>query len=148
MKNRAARLLLALACASLPALAHAETYEVKMLNRNATGAMPFEPDFRKLRPGDKIHFRAVHSGHNAASIDGMIPAGAQPFKGKINEEITVEFTQPGFYGIHCLPHYGMGMVMLVQVGEGNPADAKIPEAAPEAAKKRFRDIILRATSGK
>ena len=134
--------------ALLPAGAWAETYQVKMLNRNSTGPMPFEPDFLKLKPGDKIKFLATTNGHNASSIDGMMPPGAKPFKGKLNEEIVVEFTENGFYGIGCVPHYADGMVMLVLVGEGNLADVKIADALPEPSKKRFREIIERAKAKK
>jgi pseudoazurin len=126
-----------------PAGAWAETYEVKMLNRNSTGPMPFEPDFLKLKPGDKVKFLAKSNGHNANSIDGMMPPGAKPFKGKLNEEIVVEFTAEGFHGIGCTPHYAEGMVMLILVGEGNLEDVKIAETLPEPSKKRFREIIER-----
>ena len=37
--------------------------------------------------------------------------------GKVNQEIAVTLTEPGLYGVKCLPHYAMGMVMLIQVGE-------------------------------
>jgi plastocyanin len=40
------------------ALAHAETFEVRMLNRGAKGSMVFEPDFIELKPGDSIKFIA------------------------------------------------------------------------------------------
>lgn len=142
---KSASLLVALAVSALSSMhAWAETYEVKMLNRNSTGPMPYEPDFLKLKPGDKIKFRATMPSHNAASIESMKPAGAKSFKGKINEEITVEFTEKGFYGIQCIPHVNMGMVMLVQVGEeGNLDDVKIEPSLPPIAQKRFKDIIAR-----
>lgn len=126
----------------------AETYQVKMLNRNATGMMPFEPDFLKLKPGDKIKFLASTVGHNASSIDAMLPPGAKPFKGKINEEVTVEFTRDGIYGIKCDPHYSLGMVMLVQIGEGKLDKLKIPDAMPEPSKKRLKEIIGRVQAKK
>ena len=113
--------------AALPA--QAETFQVKMLNR---------------KPGDTVKFLATTNGHNAASIDGMLPAGAQPFKGKINEEIEVTFTESGLYGVKCLPHYAMGMVMLIQVGDADPARMQVPDAVPARAKKRFAEIVTRA----
>ncbi|THT98997.1 pseudoazurin [Lampropedia puyangensis] len=122
---------------------HAETYEVKMLNRGAQGAMVYEPDFVKLTPGDKIKFLASSNGHDAASIAGMLPEGASPFKGKINEEIEVTFTQEGLYGIKCLPHYAMGMVMLVQVGDAPLSALNVPADAPARAKQRFENIAAR-----
>jgi len=128
--------------AALPA--QAETFQVKMLNRNSTGPMVYEPEFLKVKPGDTVKFLATTSGHNAASIDGMLPAGAQPFKGKINEEIEVTFTESGLYGVKCLPHYAMGMVMLIQVGDADPARMQVPDAVPARAKKRFAEIVTRA----
>ena len=137
---------LALACAAhAPAPAWAKTWEVKMLNRNATGPMPFEPDYLHIAPGDKVKFLAVHNGHNAASIPGMAPEGAPSFTGKINEEIEVAFEQPGLYGVRCMPHYTMGMVMLIRVGDGpGPQQMQIPPEVPAAAQKRFHEIAARA----
>ena len=124
--------------------AWAETYEVKMLNRGAAGPMVYEPEFIQLKPGDKLKFLASSSGHDAVSIEGMAPAGAKPFKGKINEEIEVTFTETGIYGIKCLPHYAMGMVMLVQVGDAPLSALKVPAEAPERAQKRLHEIAARA----
>lgn len=138
---RMAGLCLALGAAPL---AWAETFEVKMLNRGASGPMVYEPEFIQLKPGDKLKFLASSSGHDAVSIDGMLPAGAKPFKGKINEEIEVEFTEAGIYGIKCLPHYAMGMVMLVQVGNAPLATLTVPAEAPERAQRRFQEIAARA----
>ncbi|MGQ0486347.1 MAG: plastocyanin/azurin family copper-binding protein [Hyphomicrobiales bacterium] len=67
-----------------PALA--EMHEVKMFNRNAEGAMIYEPQFLRTAPGDKVKFVPTQPSHNAATIEGMIPADAQPFKSRINED--------------------------------------------------------------
>jgi plastocyanin len=45
------------------------------------------------------------------------PTGAEPFKGKINQEIEVTLAAPGVYGAKYSPHYDM--VMLIQVGKGH-----------------------------
>lgn len=137
-------LILALGLLASPAAA-AELYEVKMLNRNETGGMVFEPDYLQLQPGDRVKFLATHATHNAATMAEMLPEGADSFKGQINEEIEITFTEAGFYGIKCIPHYAMGMVMLVQVGDAPASDATIPEDLPEQAAARFRAIIQRAT---
>ena len=139
-----ARLGAVLLSLSAAGAAWAETYEVKMLNRGASGPMVYEPEFIQLQPGDKLKFLASSSGHDAVSIDGMLPAGAKPFKGKINEEIEVTFTEAGIYGIKCLPHYAMGMVMLVQVGDAPLSALKVPAEAPERAQKRLHEIAARA----
>ena len=124
--------------------AAAETHEVRMLNRNDTGGMVYEPDYIRLNPGDTIKFIATHVTHNAATMPEMLPDGARPFKGRINEEIEVTFTEPGFYGIQCIPHYAMGMVMLVQVGDAAPTAASIPDSLPARVRQRFQEIIRRA----
>ncbi|WOS65613.1 pseudoazurin [Sinorhizobium fredii] len=139
-----ARLLTALVALSTPALASAETIEVKMLNRGEKGSMVFEPDFHALQPGDSVKFIATNKSHNAATIDGMVPDGHPGFKGKINEEIVVTFDRPGFYGIKCSPHYGMGMVMLIKVG-----DVELPRSYraiefPSRAKPRFDALFAAA----
>lgn len=127
--------------------AWAETIEVKMLNRGEKGSMVFEPDFLALKPGDSVKFIATHKSHNAATIDGMVPDGHPGFKGKINEEITVQFDQVGFYGIKCSPHYGMGMVMLIKVGDGELPESYRTIDFPARAKPRLEALFDAAASG-
>ena len=96
--------------------------------------MVFEPAFVKIAPGDTVKFVSTDKGHNAESINGMLPEGATPFLGKNNEDITVKFEQEGVYGIKCLPHYGMGMVAMIVVGKpGNVDQAK---AVPQVGKAK------------
>jgi pseudoazurin len=102
--------------------AQAATHEVKMLNRGEAGAMVFEPAFVKAEPGDEIVFVSTDKGHNAESIDGMLPAGVEAFKSKLGDDFTLTVTEEGIYGIKCTPHYAMGMVALIQVGEAGNAD--------------------------
>lgn len=127
---------------ALPPLATiAETHEVQMYTRNDQGAMIYEPQILKIAPGDAVRFIPVQSGHNAAIIDGMLPQGAAPFKSQINEDFTVTLTVPGSYGIKCSPHFAMGMVMLIQVGDIPQAD--FPADLPRRAKDRFTAILAR-----
>ena len=121
----------------LTAFAQAAEFEVKMLNKGAKGAMVFEPDFIKAAVGDTVKFVSVDKGHNAESIKGMIPEAAEPFKGKVSEEIVVTLTQEGIYGVKCLPHYGMGMVALIVAGEPTNLDKLKAFQAPGGAKKRL-----------
>lgn len=78
--------------------------------------MAYEPEFAAIRPGDTVQFRVGDRSHDAASIDGMTPEGFSGLKGKIDQEIAVTFERPGYYGVKCSPHAGMGMVMLIRVG--------------------------------
>ena len=128
--------LLALLLAT-PAIA--ETHEVRMLNRGAAGAMVYEPDYLRIAPGDTVRFLPTQPGHNAASIEGMLPEGAAPFKSGINKQFELTPTQPGAYGVKCSPHVAMGMVMLIEVGDS--AEVALPETLPAKAAERFRAIL-------
>lgn len=123
--------------AAAPALA--ETHEVQMYNRSENGPMIYEPSFLKIAPGDSVRFVPTQPSHNAATIDGMIPEGAESFKSKINEDFTVTLDQPGSYGIKCSPHYAMGMVMLIHVGDG--VETALPDDLPARARTRFEAIL-------
>lgn len=130
-----------------PSAAGAREWQVKMLNKGSSGKlMVFEPAFLAIKPGDSVKFIAADKGHNAESVAGMLPAGAKPFKGKINEEIAVRFTNQGVYGYKCLPHVGMGMVGVIQVGG---AANKAPAAAGAArvqgmGKKVLAELLAKA----
>lgn len=140
------KMLMALTAASavtffaLPAFA--AEIEVHMLNKGATGAMVFEPAFVKANPGDTIKFVPVDKGHDVQSVKDMIPEGAEPFKGKVNEEVKVTLTVPGAYFVKCTPHFGMGMVGLIQVGD-NPTnlDAIVAAKKPKVVQQRLEAMI-------
>jgi len=133
---------LALLVAAAPA--QAREWQVRMLNRGPDGtAMAFAPAFLAIQPGDTVRFLATDRGHNAETLPGMIPAGATPFRGRINEEIVVRFTAPGLYGYKCLPHLGMGMVGLIQVGRpANRADIARAAAQLPGLGKRVMERLL------
>lgn len=101
----------------IAAPAFAETIEVQMLNRGDEGAMVFQPDYVMAQPGDTIHFVATDRGHDAESIEGMLPDGVEPFKSELGKDFDLLVDAEGVYGIKCSPHYALGMVMVVQVGE-------------------------------
>ena len=124
-----------------PALA--ANFEVKMLNSGEMGPMVFEPALLKIAPGDSVTFVPTTKMHNAETIPGLLPEGATPFKSKQDETITVTFTVPGAYGIECEPHYKIGMIALIVVGDA-PAnlDAFKTTSMPNRAHERF-DILLR-----
>jgi pseudoazurin len=124
--------------------AAAKEYQVKMLNKGTDGSlMVFEPAYLKVAPGDSVKFLPTQKGHNAESLPGMAPDGAAAFKGKIDEEFTVKFAKEGLYGYKCLPHVGMGMVGIVQVGKAeNKADAVAAAAKiPGLGKKKMTALL-------
>ena len=143
MKKNLLALVLTAVVACSAASAMAADFEVKMLNKGAKGMMVFEPDLLKIAPGDTVKFVAVDKGHNIETMPGMLPDGAAPIKGKTSEDVTVTLTVPGVYGVKCLPHYGLGMVAVIVVGEPvNLAAAKAVKQVGKA-KKVFEEIFER-----
>lgn len=139
-----APILALLATANFAGSALAETFEVKMLNRGEKGPMVFEPDYLEIQPGDRVVFIPTHKSHNAATIDEMIPEGAEGFKSKINGQFETGFDTAGFYGIKCSPHIGMGMVMLIKVGEASVPESYKSVKLPARAKPRMEALIAQA----
>ena len=92
-------------------------HTVKMLNSGEDGSMVFEPAVLKVSKGNTIHFKAVDLSHNSASIEGMIPAGASPWAGAMNQDISITLDIDGIYVYQCDPHAMMEMVGVIQVGE-------------------------------
>ncbi|MGR3549296.1 pseudoazurin [Pseudooceanicola sp.] len=121
--------------------AGAETFEVKMLNKGDAGAMVFEPAYVKAQPGDVVKFIPTDKGHNVEDIDGMLPEGVEGFKTKFNEEFELTVEAEGVYGIKCTPHYAMGMVALIQVGEAVNLDDAAAVKQKGKAKARMADLI-------
>lgn len=122
---------------SAPAAEHV----VQMLNKGAKGAMVFEPDFVRAEPGDTIRFVPTDKSHNAETVKGMLPAGVEGFKSKINDEVIFAVDAEGVYGVKCLPHYGMGMVMLISVGAPVNLDEARAVKHPGKAKKVFEELF-------
>jgi len=127
--------------------ATAAEFEVKMLNKGSDGQpMVFEPAFLRIQPGDTVRFVSTDKGHDAETIPGMLPDGAQPFKGKLSQDVTVTFTMPGLYGYRCIPHFGMGMVGLIAVGDNTSnLDAARKVKMPPLPTKRMTALLERAT---
>lgn len=118
--------------------AFAETIEVQMLNKGADGdRMVFEPAFVQAQPGDTIRFVPTDKGHNAEVNKGMLPEGAETFKGKINEEFEVTLDAEGVYGVICKPHFAMGMVMTIAIGDVDAPGDFLEGRVPRKAKERF-----------
>jgi len=122
--------------------AGAAEYEVRMLNHGPDGMMmQFSPQLLKIAPGDSVHFVAVDKGHNAQSIDGMLPPGAKPFSGPMGEDFTLTLTEPGVYGYRCSPHGTLGMVGLIVVGKPVNEDAAKSAALPGTAGHVFAKLF-------
>lgn len=126
--------------------ANAAEVEVKMLNKSADGIMVFEPSLVRINPGDTVKFVAADKGHNVETVDNMIPEGGKAFVGKVNEELAITFDKPGVYGYKCKPHYSMGMVGMVVVGNPTNVDQAKAVAHPGKAKQVFATLFEKAAT--
>ena len=124
----------------------AAEFTVNMVNKDATGrAMQFEPAFLKVAPGDVVHFVSVDKGHNSEAMAGGFPEGAEGWKGKISQNVDVTFSVEGLYAVKCTPHFPLGMVGLVQVGDSQAnLDAIKALKFPGKAKVRIAELLVEA----
>jgi pseudoazurin len=139
---------LAAPVAFVPRPARAAEHEVRMLNVGESGIMVFEPALLRIASGDSVTFVPVDPGHNAESIRGMLPEGARPFRGALDKPVTTVFTEPGVYGIVCLPHLSMGMVALIVVDDPSPnLEAAKAVATSPRAQARFDAMFAELEAG-
>ncbi|HWJ86613.1 MAG TPA: pseudoazurin [Pelagibacterium sp.] len=132
---------LALVAFTLPA-AFAADHRIEMLDQGSDGEfMVFEPAFLKIEPGDTVTFVPTDAYHNAATIEGMLPDGAEAFASPMSEEVTITFDVPGLYGIECEPHYMMGMVAMIVVGDPVNLEAAKAVEVPEGAQDRINALF-------
>ena len=122
----------------LAAPALAADHQIQMLNKGEAGTMVFEPNYLAIQPGDTVTFVPTDKSHNVETIKDMLPEGAEVFKSKVNEEFTVTFDVPGLYGVKCTPHFAMGMVAAIAVGDELPnLDAAKAVKVPNKAQERL-----------
>lgn len=145
--NHVALIAAAFAATIMSSAAYAADHQVQLLNKGEHGVMVFEPSYVEAAPGDTVTFVPTDKGHDAASIDGMIPDGAQPFKGEISKPVTVTVDKEGVYGVKCVPHYGMGMVALIVVGKPVNLEQAKTVKQPGKAKKVFAELLSKVSAG-
>lgn len=139
MKTLSLALLALLALGATPTLA--ANVDIQLLNKGDKGAMVFQPDMVKIAVGDTVTFQPTDKGHDVDGALGNIPAAATPFKGQMSQPLTQAFTVPGVYVIKCDPHYGLGMVAVVVVGDDSSnLDALKGVKNPKKAQDRL-DLI-------
>jgi pseudoazurin len=126
----------------------AAEHEVKMLNQGREGQRNwFEPAVLHAQPGDTIHFVATDKGHNSAAV--VVPDGAEEWKGKLSQDVSVTLDVPGLYSYKCTPHFGLGMVGLIAVGHFTVnleavKGARYPGKAREVMTALLKEVQARA----
>lgn len=124
--------------------AHAAGASVEMLNKLGSERFVYSPSIVQVEPGDAVQFLATDKGHNAVSIDGMFPEGAEPVKVPFNRDAEITFVEQGVYAIKCTPHVGLGMVTLIVVGE--PQNLETVRSAAGKLPPKARDRVLEMLS--
>jgi pseudoazurin len=118
---------------------------INMKNKGADGtAMVFEPNFVRAAVGDTVKFVPVDKGHFAVTLPGLWPEGVPDAKGQPNAEFVITLPKDGLYGIKCTPHYAMGMIALIQVGNAPITDAVKAMKFPGPVGKRYEAILAEA----
>ncbi|MBS0240106.1 MAG: pseudoazurin [Proteobacteria bacterium] len=126
-----------LASVVAPRFTSAAEHIIEMRNEDNVGnRMAFEPGFLKVEPGDTVKFVPTDKGHNAESVDKVWPEGVPQVKGDFSKEVVFSAAKDGLYVFKCLPHFGMGMVALVQVGK--PVNLEAIKAYQAAGKSKQR----------
>jgi pseudoazurin len=138
------------ACMSMLGAAQAADFEVLMLNKGTDAKMMgFSPSYLHVEVGDTVTFIPVDKGHNSESVLDMIPSEAEHWKGKVNEQLTVTLSVPGLYAFKCMPHFSMGMVGLIQVGEDKSNLTELMNAKlPAKAQARMMELLAKTSPRK
>lgn len=102
-------------------------------------ARVFNPDILYINPGDTVHWQNMTS-HNTVSVDGMIPDGAQPWRGTLGENLQITLDVEGIYAYVCEPHIGFGMVGLIIVGHPTTLD-EVKKYAQENLQGPYRRLL-------
>jgi pseudoazurin len=121
--------------------ARAAEHEVQMLNKGPEGQRNwFEPAVLRIQAGDTVKFVPTDKGHNSASV--VIPDGAEAWNGKLSKEVAVTLAVPGLYSYKCTPHFGLGMVGLIAVGDPSiNLDAVAAGKYPGKAKTVLAELL-------
>ena len=124
----------------------AAEHEIQMLNQGLQGQRNwFEPAVVTAQPGDTVRFVPKDKGHNSTSL--VVPDGAKEWKGKLSEEISVTLDVPGLYAYKCTPHFGLGMVGLIAVGDPSVNLEAVKSARYPGKAKQVMAELLKQVSG-
>lgn len=122
--------------------AYAQDIEIEMLNKLGKERMVYSKKLVNINVGDTVKWKATDKTHNVAFIKGAVPEGVELFKSKLNKDTEYTFTVPGVYSYKCTPHYGMGMIGFVVVGNdlSNLEQVKAIKY-PGRAKKVAKEVL-------
>lgn len=120
-------------------------YTLEMWNadpNDRSRKMVFSEDMISVAAGATVTWLPTDKGHNVEFIDG--PDGVElESKSRINDEVSITFTETGVYVYVCTPHATMGMIGIVVVGEVTPEQiAAVTDAKVRGqSKKKFEALL-------
>jgi len=91
----------------------------------------FQPLVVFAEPGDTIVFQNM-AGHDTASMNGMVPEGAEAWQSKMGEIYSLKVEKEGTYLYKCSPHASLGMMGAIIVG-GNTDNLESIKAGVDAS---------------
>lgn len=90
-------------------------------------ATKFSPLVVLIEPGDTVTFQNM-VGHNADAMEGLVPEGAELFKIPLGTNGSLTLDKEGVYIYKCTPHFALGMVGAIVVGEATNMDSVVANA--------------------
>jgi plastocyanin len=116
----------------------------------------FDPTGLQIQSGDIVRFSVMSPDHSITAFHPgigprrRVPEGAEPFSSPIlgpGAAWLYRFEQEGVYDVYCGPHFILGMVMRLVVGD--LAEADVPEYAKTVeglpTKEQFNQGLNRAS---
>ena len=108
---------------------HGAEYTIDAVTTDANGGMMvFSPGYLKVEVGDTVIFKPSDASHNAESF--VSPSVESAFITDMGETVRVTFSQEGVYLYKCTPHFVLGMVGVIQVGNAVNRDDAIARWKP------------------
>lgn len=120
-------------------------YTLEMWNadpNDRSRRMVFSEEIITVAPGATVTWLPTDRGHNVEFVDGPDGVELAP-RSRINNEVTITFTEPGVYVYVCTPHATMGMIGIVVVGEATAETVAMIDDAPirgQSARK-FEELL-------
>lgn len=124
--------------------ANASDATVHIMNRDPKTNISFlySPGVVRVAPGDTVNWVSTNSMHNVSFVAGGVPVGVPQFTSGFQTQISYKFSKPGIYFYKCGPHYSLGMVGVVVVGNDRSNLAALSKLdLPIAAKQRLNSFM-------
>jgi pseudoazurin len=124
--------------------ANASETTVHIMNRDPKTNISFlySPGVVRVAPGDTVNWVSTNTMHNVTFVSGGVPSGVPQFTSGFQTLISYKFSKPGIYFYKCGPHFALGMVGVVVVGNDRSNLAALSNLdLPMAAKQRLNSFV-------